>query len=207
MSELILGPDAWVVPSCTGKPHCLDMRRIYKAERRLAELSGVTKMKAGELIHCFVEAYGEARRFRAVLKAEFDMSKHRLRKLRGLIVLDKAPEELKRRQLATARSPAGSEDLRDSVVYTDPDYEAAVNHLAQVEAAHDEMDSKVEKLKMGYFSVGELIKGAEMPLKISGGVGDDPAELSPAERARDFAQAHSSIASVSYGSGFGTPKL
>ena len=194
-----------MVPSALGKPHCLDMRRIHKAEARLIELSGVTKDKAGELIYCFLESWGEARTYLAVLRQEFARSKQKLRTIRGIIVLDRAADLLASKGLASSRSPAGSEDLRDSVVNTDPDYLAAADVLAQVEAAVETMESKAEKLKMAYFAINKLIDGTGK-VDTSGGTGDDaPGSFSESEKVQKFIEENNNSANYKK-SGFGTPK-
>jgi hypothetical protein len=208
MSDLLLSKDALQVPSAAGKPHILDMRRIHKAEARLVELAALTRPKAGELLHTFIEAYGDARTHLAVLKQEFGASKQKLRQVRGVIVLDRVQDALKEKGLASARSPAGSEDLRDAVVNTDPDYLVAADRLNQVEAAMEHMDGKVKKLDMAYFAINGLIKLNDARQATSGGVGDDePGAMSPQEKARAFVNQHATIKQENYDDGFGAPKI
>jgi hypothetical protein len=208
MSDLLLSEDAFIVPTCVVgvKPHCFDMRKIHTAEARLVELSGVTKAKAGELLACFITAYDDARKFRAILRGELIRSKQRVKSVAGRVTLDEAASILKEKGLLNTRSPAGSEDLRKAVVDTHADYIAAVDLQAQVEASLDHMDGKVEKMHMAYFSVQELQKGPEMSKHISGGVGED-SDLTSRERAQVFAEEHSTVKKVSYSSGFGAPKF
>jgi hypothetical protein len=204
MVELLLSEEALVVPTSTSLALTFDMRKIHRAESRLIEMNGITKAKAGELLFCVIDAFGEAKEHYATLKGEFGRCKQKLRSIRGLIVLDKAPEELKSKGLSSARSPAGSEDLRDGVVNTNADYLKWSDVLIQVETAMDRMESKVEKLKMAYYAISDLIKGVEARKDTSGGVGDDsPGELSRTERSREFVEEQ---AIVNHPKGFGTAK-
>jgi hypothetical protein len=206
MAELLLSADALVVPSSTGRPHTFDMRKIHKAESRLVEMNGITKAKAGELLYTVIDAFGDAKDYHATLKGEFGRCKQKLRSVRGVIVLDKAPDELKAKGLSSARSPAGSEDLRDSVVNTNTDYMFWADVLAQVEVASDRMEAKVEKLKMAYYAISDLIKGPDVRRDTSGGVGDDaPGSLSRSEQTQQFVEEQAT--KKNYPKGFGAAKL
>ncbi len=212
MSEILLSADALTVPRAQGQGLILDMRRIHRAEARLFELQSVTRAKAGELLHCFIEAFSEAKANLAQLRGEYGRAKQLTRRVRGRIVLDRAIEVLKARGLVRAASPAGSEDLRDSVVEDDPEYVEAFDRFCQVEAAMEHMEGKVETIKMAYFSVSELIKGTDLTRRdTSGGVGDDdPGSFTRTEKIKQFIDQHSVAASEAEtyeDSGFGVPKI
>lgn len=211
MNELVLGADqALIIPRPNGtKPLVLDMRMIFKAEGRLFELQGVTKAKAGELIGTYIKAWDESKNYLSVLNGELLRAKEKLKEVRGLVVLDRAPEVLSKRGLSSARSPAGSEDLRDAVVHTDTDYKAAVECLAQVTTAAEYMDGKVEKFKMAYFAVNKLIDSRDPNANTSGGSGDDEiGGFTSSEKVERFVASHSAVDTSSYEStGFGPAKL
>jgi hypothetical protein len=205
---LLLSRDALTVPSSKGKPHVFDMRRIHKAEGRLIELANVTRLKAGELLYAVIDAFGEARNHLAVLRMEFGASKQKLRTIRGIIVLDRVQEVLKVKGLANTRSPAGSEDLRDGVVNTDPDYLEAADNLSQVEAAMEHMEGKVKKLEMAYFAINSLTKNQDAKKDTSGGVGDDnPGAFTQQEKVERFVNSVSTVKQEDYDGDFGPPKL
>jgi hypothetical protein len=210
MNDLIIdASDALVVPSCKGNSHVFDMRRILTAEARLVELSGLTKAKAGELLHTFINAHKDARAHLAVLRGEFIRSKQRLKEIRAIIVLDEAPEKLKECGLTSSRSPGGSEDLRDAVVNSTKKYQEAVDHLAMIEAVVADMEGRVETLRMAYFSANKLIDGFDGRRETSGGTGyNDVGEFTDEERVSEFIEKHSVVDNNSYSnSGFGAPKL
>jgi hypothetical protein len=188
------------------------MRKIHKAEARLVELQSVTKQKAGELFYCFIEAFGDARKYLAQLRGEYGKAKQNTRRIRGIIILDKASDKLKEKGLLSARSPAGSEDMRDSIVETDPEYIETFDRFCQVEAALEHMEGKVEKLKMAYYAISDLIKGTDLTKReTSGGVGDDdPGSLTKSEKLHQFVNEHSVVgaeASTYEDLGFGVPKF
>lgn len=208
MSDLILGADmALVVPLANGRNAVLDMREIYRAEGRLIELRGVTKLKAGELIHTFIEAWSRAAEYVGQLDAELARAKSALNRVRAVVVLDKAPEQLKQRGLSSSRSPGGSEDLRNAVVSCDKDYQAAEEVVIQTTAAIAFMKTKVEKFKMAYFSVDR--DAGPVRRDTSGGTGDeDLGTMTHQEKVERFVNEHATINPKSYeGSGFGAPKL
>ncbi len=211
MSELLLNADeAFVVPSCTGRPHCFDMRRVFRAESRLIELSGLTKAKAGELLHCFIQAFDDAKTHLATLRGEHMRSKQKVRSVRAVVVLDKASKVLQEKGLASTRSPAGSEDLRSAVVDSNQDYLDAAEHFAQIEAAVEFMEGKVEVLKMAYFSTNKLSDSFEGRRDTSGGTGDDDlGAMTQSERVQEFVSKHATVDRESYQQtkGFGAPKL
>lgn len=207
MSDLILNEDALVVPKVGGAPVVFDMRKIHRAEARLCELASITRPKAGELLHTFIDAWGDARDYLATLRGEFGRAKQKLRSVRGAIVLDEAAETLKAKGLASSRSPAGSEDLRDAVVNTSKSYLEATDLLAQIEAAVETMDGKTEKLKMAYFAVNKLIDGPAPNRDLSGGAGDDdPGSMSRHEKVEQFVK-DTARSAGKYTGGFGAPKL
>ena len=210
MSDLLLSADALIIPSSEGRAITLDMRKVHKAESRLVELNGITKAKAGELLYCFIEAFGEAKDHLATLRGEYGRAKQRVRRARGVIVLDKAADKLKDKGLARAAAPAGSEDMRDACVDTDEIYQKVHDQFCQVEAAVESMEGKVEKLKMAYYSVGELIKGPDFARRdTSGGAGDEePGSYTQREKIQRFVEEVANTDVDAYAeAGFGTPKF
>lgn len=209
MSDTILSAnDALLIPVIDGKkPIVLDMREIRRAQARLIELRSVTKLKAGELIYTFIDAWSRAATYAVQLKAEVQRAKARMREARAVVVLDKVPEELKRRGLASARSPAGSEDLRTSVVDRDRDFQAAEDLVIQLTAEHALMETRAEQFKMAYFSVDR--DNGPNRRDTSGGAGEDDLGAPTAqEKIERFVNEHSAVNPVSYAStGFGAPKL
>lgn len=204
MSDLLLSADAMTVPCSQPQPLVLDMRKIHKAESRLHELATLTKPKAGELEYTFLDAYGAARDYWAILTGEFGRVKQKLRTAQGIAILDKAADVLKEKGIIGARSNSGSEDQRKAVTDTDVTYLQWADILSQVEVAMNRMEAKVDKLKMAYFSAGVLTRQPDAKRDVSGGVGDDmPGAMTQTEKVQQF------VRDVSTPSprGFGKAKL
>jgi hypothetical protein len=212
MSTLILGADkALVVPrgSGNGKPLVFNLTGVFKAESRLIELQAVTRLKAGELTHAFLTAWRDASTYCKEVKAEFVRGKRAVREARAVVVLDRVQDVLKDKGLSSARSPAGSEDLRDSVVALDKDYQAAAERLEEIEAAMDYLEIKAETFKMAYFSVDKLLDPSDKTKReFSGGAGtDDPGALTEDEKLDEFVAKVSTNNKQYQTSGFGPAKL
>lgn len=209
MSQLYLSTEVLVIPTVDGKGATVDMKNIHKARARIHELAAMTRAKAGEFLAMLIRASREARDGRGLVKVHFGAWKKKLRKIRGEVILDRGPEKLKEKGLASTRSPAGSEDLRNALVDTDEKYDEAQDNLLKVEAALDHLENTVEELSMAYFSAQALIKGFEPSRSTSGGVGDDnPGELSEVERAQEFTKKYAVVSEDDYeGTGFGAPKI
>jgi len=206
--SILLNSDALLVPAGDGvsDPLVLDMTEIYKADTRLCELASVTQMKAGELASAFITAWGKASSYRVKVSTQFARAKHRVRQVKAIIVLDKSTDILKAKGLLKTGAPAGSADLREAVVDSDPDYSAAVMRLAEIEAINEMMEIKAERFKMAYFTLNKLIGGHDANKETSGGAGsDDVGSYSDQEKATQFAQEHA-FKPETYSKGFGTAK-
>lgn len=204
--DLMLSAEAFTVPRAHSGGFAFDMRKIHKAEARLCELCALTREKSGEFLFVIIEAWKTAKDHLATLHAEHARCKQWLREIRGALVLDEAPDLLKKLGLSSTRSPAGSEDLREGVVNTSPRYQEASEVLFQVEAAAEMMEGVCETLRMAYF-VANKVDGGTPHHAISGGTGsDDPGALTEQERQQEFVEQQSSR--VGYkNTGFGPPKL
>lgn len=212
MSDLILGADeALQVPSGSGvgQPIVFDLRKVLRAEARLIELQGVTRAKAGELLHTFIEAWHDARQAQASCRKQLVVSKRKVKEVKAEVVLDRALGILKDKGLISTRSPSGSEDLRDSVVTRDPSYQRACDVMEQLEAAVEYLEIKAETLKMAYFAVNKLVDPLDRTsANTSGGAGsDEPGTFTDEEKVRDFVNKHTPVSKSYTGSGFGSPKL
>jgi hypothetical protein len=211
MTDLLLSDDVLLLPNVySSKPTILELKEVHKAHARLVELNGITREKAGELQATMISAFSQARKYASALKADFGVTKQRLRRIRARIILDEASEVLKTKGLLTSRSPAGSEDLRDSVVNTNEEYNNVAEILAQTEAVMEDMQSRAEEFKMAYYAIGQLTAGHDLSSKrdVSGGTGDDePGALTQDEKIAEFVKKTSVKKHEPYeDNGFGVPK-
>ncbi len=212
MSDLILGADeALVFPSGNGKdqPVVIDLRTVFAAERRLVELNHVTRMKGGELLRCYIEAYRDARQALGRAQAQLVVAKRKVKEAKAEVILDKAVDTLKAKGFISTRSPSGSEDLRDSVVVRDTTYQSVVERMEAIEVVVNFLETKTEVMKMAYFAVNKLIDPVEKQTGMSGGTGsDEPGTFTESERIADFVNKQRVAKPANYaGTGFGAPKL
>lgn len=181
--ELYLSHEVLVVPTVDKAPLTLDMRKIHKARSRLVELCAINRTKAGDFLATVIEAKTQARDYVALVRYQVGRWKAKIKTIRGEIVLDKAPEMLKEKGLSSARSPAGSEDLRDSVVYTSSVHIEATEKLLQAEAALEYLETRVGELTEAYFSAQTIVSGPDPVAKL----GEGGVDLTPYEKAVEFA--------------------
>lgn len=212
MDSLILDPKyALRFPAGDGVSQDViyDLRPLANAKARLVDLQAVTKLKAGELLHTFIRAWSDTAQLQKQAERHLMRAKRRVKEVRAIVVLDRGPEELKKRGLATTRSPGGSEDLRDSVVSMDPDYQLACERLEQIQAVVGLLEIETETFKMAYFSVSKLIDPYDKTTNdTSGGTDGEIGAMTDSEKVEEFVRQHATIKQANYtGGAFGAPKL
>lgn len=138
-------------------PLVFDMSSIYDVEARISEVAFVTPHKAPELLARFNEAFLELTRLITATEYEQIQAKKNANRIRSIILLDKAPQILKEKGLATAKSPAGSEDLRNAVLDSDDEYQSALDRADQITAVIKLLQGKLKAFEMAYSSVKKII--------------------------------------------------
>ena len=103
-------------------PLTLDMTDLRQAEGRLGEVAFTNAARAPELLTAFNQAWLSTSRYLNLLEYEQDIADRRLAEIRAIVIIDKLPALLAEKGLATARSPLGSEDIRQAFLDRDPDY-------------------------------------------------------------------------------------
>lgn len=134
-----------------------DVSGIHQAEQRTEEVSTVTRDKAPELLATFNKAYADASEIRTRLEYELDVVKNEIERLRASIILDRVPTILREKGLASAKSPAGSEDLRTAIINSDPDYRELVDRRGMLECVIALVKVKADKIQRAYSSVSKLV--------------------------------------------------
>lgn len=192
-----------------GQDVVLDLRDMYTAKARLVELQAITRLKAGELLHTFIRAWSDTAKMAKLAERHLTRAKRKLKEVRAVVILDRVPDKLKERGWSTARSPVGSEDIRDSVVAIDADYQKASDRLEQIQAAVAFLDIEAETFKMAYFSINKLIDPHErVQNDTSGGLGEsEPGAMTDSEKVEEFVTKHSIVKTQNYRAGFGPAKL
>lgn len=141
-------------------PLVLDMDDIRKAEIRLPEVALTNSLRAPELLATFNASYLVAARYANQLEYELGAAQRRLAETRAIFLIDKLPGLLAEKGLATARSPLGSEDIRQAFLDRDPEYKQVQEVIATIETYKSMMDIYRRGFENAYNSVKKLIGNA-----------------------------------------------
>lgn len=144
-------------------PLVLDMDEIRKAEIRLPEVALTNALRAPELLATFNSSYLVAARYANQLEYELGAAQRRLSEARAIFLIDKLPGLLAEKGLATARSPLGSEDIRQAFLDRDPEYKQIQEVIATIETYKTMMDIYKRGFENAYNSVKKLIGNAPSP--------------------------------------------
>ena len=115
------------------EPLCFDMTDIRQAEARLGEVALTNSNRAAELLTTFNQAYLNISRYLNFLEYEAGVAERRLAEVRAIFLIDKLPALLAEKNLATSRSPLGSEDIRQAFLDRDPDYKRMQELIGNLE--------------------------------------------------------------------------
>lgn len=139
----------------------LNMDLIYAAERRIDEIAIVNTYKAPELASCFTKAFSLLVDYLSVISKEKVKAENAVGIARAIVMLDRAPEVLKAKGLVSAKNPAGSEDLRNSVLLLDLDYQKALDIFQELEAYYQLIKNKKETIDKAYMAVRKIMGEVE----------------------------------------------
>lgn len=148
---------AIMVPRPDGTSVALDMGEIYQAEARVKEVAIVNAHKAPELLAVFNMAFLTLNDHLRKLEMCLNEADKKARQIRSVIILDKVPEILKAKGLASARSPGGSEDQRQAVLDADADYTAARDRVELIRCMIELLKGKRQAFEMAYTSIKKLL--------------------------------------------------
>jgi hypothetical protein len=154
-------------------PMVLDLSRVFVAESRIIEIQAVTLTKAPELLAAFTDAYRELSEMIVHVELEHNNACRSADTIKSIIILDKAPEILAKKNLTTKASPGGSADLRQAVLDGDPEYRDALEKMDLIKAVIQLLKDKRNAIEMAFTSVkkilGEQAFNYSAP-KLSGGM-------------------------------------
>jgi len=134
-----------------------DLTDVSKTEARIVEIAAVTGAKAPELLAAFNRAYLDCSRAMAGLEAEVAGSKRNVMRVKSRLLLDVVPGILAAKGLATAKSPMGSEDLRQAVLDSNDEYLAAQELLSKHECYLELVKGKMKGIEMAFSSVKRIV--------------------------------------------------
>lgn len=141
----------------------LDLTLLDEAERRLDEVAIVTKLKAPELLNLFNYGHLTAQKARARFSQRLTAVTIAQEALAADIALNKAPEILKAKGLATARSPGGSEDLRKNVIAADPEYQAISRRVNDLKNGLDLFTIRARACERAFSAVKAIYGERDLP--------------------------------------------
>jgi hypothetical protein len=163
----------------------INLGSLKKAENRIQEIAIVTASKAPELLAFFNSAYLEGSRLIALLELEVNRATRSANAIKSVVILDRAPEILKAKGLATDKNPGGSADLRQAVLEGDSEYQAALEVQQHLEATLELIKGKNKGIEMAYTSVKKILGESSYETRrnpnLSGDTGDLGIGVDPLE--------------------------
>jgi hypothetical protein len=135
----------------------IDLKTILQAEGRIPEVGFITPQKAPELLALFNVAYLDLTKHLVAVDFEYTQRERAAEQVRAEILLDRLPSILEKKGLASARSPLGSEDIRQAVLATQPDYQKALDEAQQLNALVELLKGKLKSIEMAYTSVKKVL--------------------------------------------------
>lgn len=155
--KLILDGTEIVCPRAGGRYVLIDLREISGYEARLDDVAIVTKQKAPELLSIYNRAYLEVSKTATTLENDLAGAERHQGEVRSRIVLDDAPRILKEKGLVSAKSPAGSEDLRTAVLEGNSEYQDAVELCEQIRCVIALLRGKQKAFENAYTAVKKIM--------------------------------------------------
>lgn len=154
-----INPGTLVVPRGLPdlSPLRLDLGEINTVESRIQEVAFTNPVKAPELLAVFNKAYSDLVGIISSVEYEFQMAKKHANEVRAIILIDKVPGILKEKGLSSAKSPTGSEDMRQAILDMDKDYSAAQDKVIQLKCILSLLEGKQKSIDMAYTSVKKVL--------------------------------------------------
>lgn len=150
-------------PGADLAPFEVDLKLAYVGEQKMQEIATASSGNALHLASVFSRAYDSLGRAYGGLINEAGRATVAARKRRSILVLDKAVAIAKEKGLSSARSPSGSEDVREAICYADDEYCAIEEYRASIDAAKELVFCKLQAMRMSWDSVRSLVRGTGGP--------------------------------------------
>lgn len=172
------------LPDTTGGTSSVDLADLLEGERRQAEIAFVTPMKAPELLRAFSSAWRSGHDAMLSVNSMLLKAQQQLAHRRATIVLDVAPEDLKKRGLSS------NDENRSAVIELDVEHQRCKEIVDELAAALEHVKGKLRTLERDHSSVKAIvndgayhgsIRMASNP-NLSGGVRGADVERAPEYR-------------------------
>jgi hypothetical protein len=142
-----------------GNTTIVDLKEIGKAESRIQDVRIANTGNAAELLSCFTLAWKDLHQHVVLLIKEKNDAVRHADRVRARIILDEAPNVLKLKGLLSARSPAGSEDLREAVLAQSDEYQETLERIDYITAVIELLKGKLNAFDMAFTSVKKILSG------------------------------------------------
>lgn len=158
-----------------GQKVSIDLTQVQHARRRISEIAALTVGKAPELLAFLSDAAGILAQETARCAAEQALAKRLLARRRSLVLLDMCADILQKKGLTRPGSPAGSEDMREAVITSDPDYQKLEDQLGAIEAMRSYLEAEFRTVETAVHTIRILLKHGQTftPHTSTGGVPED----------------------------------
>lgn len=142
-----------------GNTTIIDLKEIKNAESRIQDVRIANPGNSAELLSCYITAWHDLNQLTVRLMKEHNDAIREAHRVKAVIIFDEVPKYLKAREMWTARSPAGSEDLREAVLNLSPEYRTALERVDEIAAILDLLKGKLNVFKMAYDAVKKILSG------------------------------------------------
>lgn len=129
----------------------VQLHTTFLAESRAPEVAAVTPTKAPELLVTFNKAYLDLTQIYAQLHLQRSRAEDALGKAKAEVLLDKLPTILKEKNISS------SADIRQAIVDSDPEYQAAKERLDVIDATMEYIKGKIKFMENSYTAVKKII--------------------------------------------------
>ena len=119
----------------------MDMSNIREAESRIIEAKNVNPITYADLENSYNLAYRDLKRYLSAIGYQIVFAEKTLEEAKADIILDKYPQYLIDNGIKKTNDNA---DLRKAFIARDPDYQAALDRLNQLQALASNFDGKIK---------------------------------------------------------------
>jgi hypothetical protein len=143
-------------------PLSLDMTSIHMAATRIGEVAIVNSHKAPELLALFNVAYLDIGRYVCLVEFEYESAISRLGQIKSVILLDRMIDILREKGLSTPKNPMGSEDIRQAVFDSDPEYKRISELIYNLKCYRSMLVEQKKGFEMAFTSVKKIMGDSSM---------------------------------------------
>lgn len=143
--------------SPSGQDIPINLSHWGRLEARIEEVAAVTPTKAPELLATFNRAALDLDRLANEVELEYQLAQREADRLKGEILLDRVPDILAQKGLATPKNPMGSEDLRQAVLSQQADYRDQLERVDKLKAMVKMIRGKFDAFERAFRSVRTLV--------------------------------------------------